>query len=123
MLGVLYGGTTEELLLRWGLMTLFVWIGWRVVQRRQGAPTPVLVWTAIVLAAFLFGAGHLPALAAMVTLTPLLIIRTIMLNALGGLLFGWLFWRYSLEVAMVAHASFHVALFLLNLTAFLIAGG
>lgn len=114
LLGVFYGGIVEELMLRWGVMSLLVWIGWRLLQRGQGRPRPALIWTAIVLAALLFGAGHLPALASMVALTPLLIIRTILLNALGGLVFGWLFWRYSLEVAMVAHASFHVGLFILN---------
>ena len=114
LLGVFYGGIVEELMLRWGVMSLLVWIGWRLFQRGQGRPRPALVWTAIVLAALLFGIGHLPALASMVALTPLLVIRTIALNALGGLVFGWLFWRYNLEVAMVAHASFHVGLFILN---------
>lgn len=114
MLGVLYGGIVEELLLRWGVMSLLVWIGWRVVQRGQGLPRPALVWTAIVLAALLFGAGHLPALANMVALTPLIVVRTILLNALGGVVFGWLFWRRSLEAAMVAHASVHVGFFVIN---------
>jgi hypothetical protein len=50
----------------------------------------------------------------MVALTPLIIIRTILLNALGGVLFGWLFWRRSLEVAMVAHATTHVGFFFIN---------
>ncbi len=117
LVGVFYGGITEELLLRWGFMSLLLWIGWRVVQRGQGAPRPWLVWTAIILAALLFGIGHLPALAAMVEPTPLLIVRTVLLNALGGLVFGWLFWRRSLEVAMVSHAAFHVGLFVVNLVA------
>ena len=114
--GVFYGGIVEELLLRWGLMSLLVWIGWRVVQRGQGLPRPALVWTAIVLAALLFGAGHLPALAAMVDLTPLIVLRTILLNALGGVLCGWLFWRRRLETAMVAHATTHVGFFIINLS-------
>jgi hypothetical protein len=120
LLGVFYGGIVEELLLRWGVMTLLVWIGWRLLQRGQGRPRPALVWMAIVLAALLFGIGHLPALAAMLSLTPVIVIRTVLLNALGGLIFGWLFWRHSLEVAMVAHASFHVGLFILNLVLSLI---
>lgn len=113
-LGILYGGITEELLLRWGVMTLLVWLGWRVVQRGRGAPHPALVWSAIVLAALLFGLGHLPAMASLVALTPLIIFRTVLLNALGGLIFGWLYWRRSLEVAMVAHAAGHVGFFLVN---------
>ncbi len=120
VIGILYGGITEELLLRWGVMSLLVWLGWRITHRGQGAPRPWLVWTAIVLAALLFGVAHLPALAAMVELTPLLVIRTVLLNALGGLVFGWFYWRRSLEVAMVSHATFHVALFVVNLASLLL---
>lgn len=114
LLGLLYGGIVEELMLRWGVMVLFVWIGWRVAQRGQGLPTPALVWTANILAALLFGIGHLPALAGMVALTPLIVIRTVLLNALGGVLFGWLFWKRNLETAMVAHAATHVGFFIIN---------
>ncbi len=125
LLGLFYGGIVEELLLRWGVMTLLVWLAWRVAQRGQGAPHPVLVWAAITVAAVLFGLGHLPALAGMVTLTPLIVFRTVLLNALGGLLFGWLFWRRNLETAMVAHAAGHVGFFVINVgTALLnLAGG
>ncbi len=114
LMGILYGGIVEELLLRWGVMALFVWIGWRVAQRGQGLPSSALVWTANILAALLFGIGHLPALAALITLTPLIVIRTVLLNALGGVLFGWLFWKRNLETAMVAHAATHVGFFIIN---------
>ncbi len=33
---LLYGGITEESLLRWGLMTLMVWAAWRIFQRGRG---------------------------------------------------------------------------------------
>jgi hypothetical protein len=33
---ILYGGITEELLIRWGLMTLLVWIGWHLFSQEQG---------------------------------------------------------------------------------------
>ncbi|HMO59407.1 MAG TPA: CPBP family intramembrane metalloprotease [Roseiflexaceae bacterium] len=114
LLGLLYGGIVEELLLRWGIMSLLVWIGWRVLQRGSGQPHPALIWGAITLAAVLFGLGHLPAMAGMVELTPLIILRTVLLNALGGMLFGWLYWKHSLEAAMIAHAATHVGFFLLN---------
>jgi hypothetical protein len=55
----------------------------------------------------------------MVELTPLIIFRTILLNALGGTLFGWLYWRHNLETAMVAHAAAYVGFFLINLSMFL----
>lgn len=122
LLGLFYGGITEELLLRWGVMSLLVWLGWRVLQRGKGTPRPVLMWAAIILAAILFGIGHLPALAGIVVLTPLLIFRTILLNALGGLIFGWLFWRRNLETAMVAHAATHVGFFIITMVALVIGG-
>lgn len=114
LVGLFYGGIVEELLLRWGIMSLLVWIGWRFLQRGEGSPRPALVWTAIALTALLFGIGHLPAMATIIPLTPLIVFRTVVLNALGGLLFGWLFWKRNLEVAMVAHAATHVGIFAIN---------
>lgn len=113
--GIFYGGILEELMLRWGFMTLLIWIGWRFIQRKDALPKPVLVWSAIFIAAIVFGIAHLPAMASMVELTPLIIFRTIFLNALGGVIFGWLFWRHNLETAMVSHAAVHVGLFVANL--------
>jgi hypothetical protein len=115
IMGMLYGGITEELLLRWGFMTLLAWLGWRFLSRSKGLPGSGLMWGAIILAAGLFGIGHLPALSAIVPLTTALVIRTVFLNMVGGILFGWLFWRRSLEAAMIAHASTHVGFFLIHL--------
>lgn len=63
------------------------------------------IWLAIVIAAVLFAAGHLPAVAAVSPLTTALIARTLVLNSLAGIAFGWLYWRCGLEAAMVAHFS------------------
>jgi hypothetical protein len=117
VIGMLYGGITEELLLRWGFMTFLVWLGWRFLQRSQGIPSAPVAWGAIILAAILFGIAHLPAMAAVIPLTAGIITRTVLLNALGGVLFGWLFWRHSLEAAMVAHATIHVGFALIGLLA------
>jgi membrane protease YdiL (CAAX protease family) len=106
--GLLYGGITEEIMLRWGALSFFAWAVWRLFQRGEGAPSGGVLWIAIGLAALLFGAGHLPAAAALAPLDTMLIVRTVSLNALGGVFFGWLFCRYHLEAAMVAHASAHV---------------
>ena len=105
----LYGGITEELLLRWGLMTLLVWMAWRLLQRRIGTPKIVYIWLAIVVSALLFGAGHLPAAAAQVgALTTDVTMFIVGANTVFGILFGYLFWRYGLEAAMMAHALAHV---------------
>ena len=111
----LYGGITEELMLRFGLMSALAFVGWRVTGRQSDGPRPAVMWAAVVIAAILFGVGHLPALAQSVNLTLTLVARTVLLNAVAGVLFGWLYWRRSLEAAMVAHAAFHVPLVLLSL--------
>lgn len=108
VLGMLYGGVTEELLLRWGLMTALVWAGHRVFGRNRTRPPGAVLWASIVVTALVFGFAHLPAMSMYADLTPFLVARTVALNALGGIVFGWLYWRRSLEAAMVAHAFAHV---------------
>lgn len=116
IVGVLYGGVVEEILMRWGLMSLFVLAAWTVFAGRAPRPPGVAVWIGIVLAALLFAAGHLPVLIASGAEigTPLLI-RTLFWNALLGLLFGWLYATRDLESAMLAHAGFHFGLVPLGL--------
>ena len=106
--GLFYGGIVEEILLRWGVMTLLAWAGWRVLQHGKGTPRPAIIWTASIIAALLFGAGHLPITATVTTLTPLVVARALLLNGIGGVIWGWLYWRKSLEAAMVSHATYHV---------------
>ncbi|MFW5917890.1 MAG: CPBP family intramembrane glutamic endopeptidase [Haloferacaceae archaeon] len=111
----LYGGITEELLLRYGLMSALAFIVWVLTGRQTDGPSSGVMWVAIAISAVLFGIGHLPALAQSVGLTPALVARTILLNTIAGLVFGWLYWQRSLEAAMVSHAAFHVPLTALSL--------
>ena len=105
---LLYGGITEELLLRWGVMTLLVWLGWRWVQRGQGQPGPGVVVAAVVLSALLFALGHLPAAQAIAgALTPSVVAFVLIGNTAFGLVAGGLYARYGLEAAMVAHVLAH----------------
>jgi membrane protease YdiL (CAAX protease family) len=105
-----YGGINEEILLRLFLMTLLVWIFFKIRKTVEGKPTKLSFWLAIFAAAILFGVGHLPIVTAMTTLTPLIIIRVIILNSIGGIIFGWLYWKKGLESAMMAHFSADIVL-------------
>jgi len=98
-----YGGITEELLLRLFAMSVLAWIGWRLFERARPAPSAVVYWAANVMAAVLFGVGHLPAAASIWPLTPLVVARVVILNAAGGVVFGAIFWRWGVEHAMVSH--------------------
>lgn len=112
-LGALYGGLTEEVLLRWGLMSLVVWSASRLIRRpgyAAGQARDGVVWFGIVVSAAVFAVGHLPALSQSVDLSGPIVTRTLGLNGLAGLAYGWLFWRRSLESAMLAHATTHVGL-------------
>lgn len=106
---VLYGGVTEELLLRWGVMSLLLWAAWRGLQRGQGAPRTALVWLAILASALLFALGHLPAAYSLIGgLDGATVVWVVGFNTLAGLLFGGLYWRFGLEAAMLAHALAHI---------------
>ena len=107
--GISYGGITEEIFMRWGLMTFLVWLGWRILQRSHGVPSFAIVWTAIIASAVIFGAGHLPATYQLQGhLTGVAIFSVIGGGAVFGVVTGYLYWRYGLESAMICHATAHI---------------
>lgn len=113
---VVYGGVTEELLLRWGLMTALVWSAWRFLQGRRGPVRAGFVWLAIAVSALLFAAGHLPAASFLIgALSGPVVVFVIGVNTTFGLLFGYLYWRHGLEAAMIAHAMAHLVSFVATL--------
>jgi len=56
------------------------------------------------------GAGYLPTTAVLLPLTPLVIARALLLNGIGGMIFGWLYWKRGLLAAMMAHFSTDIVL-------------
>jgi membrane protease YdiL (CAAX protease family) len=110
---LLYGGITEEIMMRWGLMTLLVWAGWRLHEKSFGHVSAGIVWAAIVISAVIFGAGHLPMTHLLVgPLTASIIATMTGLIAVFGMVAGWLYWRYGLESAILFHASAHLFAYL-----------
>ena len=107
---LLYGGITEELLVRWGFMSFLVWAAWKGLQKGTGAPRPVYVVSAIVCSALVFGAGHLPIAIALNGAPSLpLVTYVVFANAFFGIIGGLLYRKKGLESAIVAHALAHVA--------------
>jgi membrane protease YdiL (CAAX protease family) len=105
-----YGGIAEEILLRLFLVSLFVWITFKIKKAKDGGISIFGIWLSIILAAVVFGLGHLPATAQITSLTGIVIIRAIVLNGAGGVIFGWLYWKKGLEAAMIAHFSTDIVL-------------
>lgn len=103
LLASFYGGIVEEVLSRLFTMSLLVWL---LARWKGGAARPWMFVVAIVLSALLFGAGHLPgAFSSGTPHTLVAIARIVLLNTVVGVAFGWLYWKRSLEHAMVAHFS------------------
>ena len=105
LLAGVYGGIDEEILLRLFLMSLLAWLLGLVWRAPGGRPADGAFWLANILAAVIFGLAHLPTTAALVKLNALLVVRAIALNSVVGVATGYLYWRYGLEAAMLAHFS------------------
>ena len=109
-----YGGITEEILLRLFVLSLSAWIFRFVNRSAEGRPGLMALWSANILTAILFGLGHLPITAAAgLPMDALVITRAILLNGLAGILFGWFYWTFGLEAAMVSHFSADIVLHVL----------
>lgn len=103
----LYGGLTEEILMRFGLVSFFVWLMFKIT----GKLNPSIYWIGIVTSAVLFGLGHLPIVFMLIEKpTLILILYIILANTAGGIVFGWLYWKQGLEAAMIAHIFAHIVM-------------
>jgi membrane protease YdiL (CAAX protease family) len=105
-----YGGVVEEILLRLFFVTLLVWIMCKFSKSENIKPSATTIWIAIISASVIFGLGHLPATASLTTITPVIILRAVLLNGIGGVIFGWLYWKKGLESAIIAHFTTDIIL-------------
>jgi membrane protease YdiL (CAAX protease family) len=99
------GGITEELIFRLFLLSLFAWLFALPFGARRVRPVRAVLWAANLASALLFGLAHMEGVGLFATVTTLLLARTVVFIVLPGLAFGWLFWTYGLEAAMLAHAA------------------
>jgi len=113
LLASFYGGFDEEILLRLCVMSFLAWLGRFVSKTAEGKPTVAVFWVASVIAAILFGLGHLPVTALLVPITPLVVLRAIVLNGLIGIATGYLYFTRGLESAMLSHFSADIVLHVL----------
>jgi hypothetical protein len=99
-------GVTEETIFRLFGLTLLAWLGSLPFRSRSARPAPWLLWAANLLFAVLFGLAHLPLTSQLgISLDALVVIRTIIRNGVAGVTFGWLYWSFGLESAILAHFS------------------
>ena len=105
-------GVTEEVMFRLGMMSLLV----ALLQflTKTETPSNSIIWTGILVVALLFGLIHLPVAGIYYELTPVVVGTIVMGNVVTGVTFGWVFWRYGLIMAMLAHFSFDVVFHVLG---------
>ncbi|MCL2496604.1 MAG: CPBP family glutamic-type intramembrane protease, partial [Clostridiales bacterium] len=83
-----YGGIAEEAIFRLFMVSLFVWLALKIK-----IPKNISVWLAIILSAVIFGLGHLGITSELTVITAAVVIRAIVLNSAGAIIFGWLYWK------------------------------
>ncbi|MCY9696349.1 CPBP family glutamic-type intramembrane protease [Paenibacillus alginolyticus] len=98
----------EEVLIRWGLLSLLAWL--ISLLTPGGGVTATGVWLSILVSGIAFAAGHAPSYsAAGCKLTPRFWTAMLVLNLWVSLYCGWLFWQHGLAAAIVAHMLVHAA--------------
>ena len=108
LVGLLYGGVVEEVIMRWGLMSVLA-AGLRAVSGSSERSSGFAISVAVVLAALVFAASHLPMLLASGHgLTTSVVARTLLLNTVAGVAYGTIFARRDLVSAVVMHAATHL---------------
>ena len=105
---VTYGAVIEEVMLRLFCMSLVAFLLWKVFDRKAEKPPAGILMAANVISALLFAAGHLPTTFLTIGATPMIILRCFLLNGVFGLAFGWLYRKYGLRYAMMAHGGCHI---------------
>lgn len=105
---VTYGAVIEEVMLRLFMMSLVAFVIHRLFERKRENVSAAVLIAANVMSALLFAVGHLPANDMMFGLTPVIVLRCMLLNGVFGLAFGWLYRKFGLRYAMIAHGGCHV---------------
>ena len=105
---VTYGAVIEEVMLRLFAMSLIAFILHKLFGKKNDKPATAILMASNVIAAILFAAGHLPATFILLGSSPLIIFRCFLLNGGIGLLFGYLYHKYGLGYAMIAHGGCHI---------------
>ncbi|MCZ4148477.1 hypothetical protein BZG21_28895, partial [Escherichia coli] len=91
------GGITEEIIFRWGLLSLTMWGVLKLTPSETAA-----FWISIFTTGILFGLAHLPGhLAKGCIPSPFLISSMILGNLWVSIVCGYLFWQYGIIAAIL----------------------
>lgn len=99
----------EEVVFRLFLMTGAAWLAAKVLRGREQGSRAVFA-IALLVSTLAFGAAHLPAWTGTIKVTAAVAGGVLLLNGIGGLVLGWVYWRWGLLLAVLCHAAGDVVL-------------
>lgn len=102
LLASFYGSINEEVLFRLFMLTTAYFLLGKIFKF-QLQNRLLFLWIANVIVAIIFGLGHLPAAFKLTSPSSFEVFRILLLNAIPGVVFGWLYWTRGLLAAMTAH--------------------
>jgi hypothetical protein len=106
-LGSFGAAVNEESIFRLFLVTLIIWL---LVKFRKGTVTASKKWTAIVLSSLVFGIMHHSVASSNFDMTAGIFFSMLIINGIGGFVFGALFVFMGLEFAIIAHFTADIVL-------------
>lgn len=98
---------SEEVLFRFGMISILAWLTWMVVPKKGGFKA-FGFWLPIVLQALLFGWGHVHEGLLQLAAGGVLLQVIIAPQTWSGIVFGYLYSKYGLEASMALHAAIDV---------------
>jgi len=104
----------EELIFRLFLLSAVAGVGARLLRLPRHVPTPAVIWTAIGLSALLFAGVHLPAWGGALSFGVALALLVMTLNAVGGVVLGYVFVNRGIAAAIWTHAGADCAIQLIG---------
>ncbi|MBN1428193.1 MAG: CPBP family intramembrane metalloprotease [Anaerolineae bacterium] len=97
-------GVNEEIAMRLFLLTAIAWLVNKITKRGNMRPAIATLWGANIISTLVFSVLHFTnMLVVEMPFTAATVGTVLALNSMLGLVFGWLYWKYGLESAIVAH--------------------
>ncbi|WP_113927945.1 CPBP family intramembrane glutamic endopeptidase [Bacillus sp. P14.5] len=106
VIGSFGAAVNEESIFRLFLITFLIWMFMKLKKGRSTFTN----WTAIILASLVFGLMHYSVASSAYEMTLGIFVSMLVINGLGGIVFGALFVYIGLEFAIIAHFTADITL-------------
>ncbi|WP_406657512.1 CPBP family glutamic-type intramembrane protease [Methanolobus sp. ZRKC2] len=105
-----YVGIIEEIVMRFFLVTLLVWISWKIKKTSENRPANTGVWISILAVSIIYIIGYILSLPTSMDSNHVLGFGIVLLSMIAGVIFGWLYWKKGLEASIIANVTAMITL-------------